>query len=77
MPTLLRKHGCRFHFFTAEPDEPPHVHIDGKGCTAKVWLRTMELQYHHGFKAQELKRIMETVEEYRETFLEAWNEFRG
>lgn len=28
MPTILRIDGFRFYFYSHEPNEPPHVHID-------------------------------------------------
>ena len=28
MPTLLRLNGFRFYFYSHEPNEPPHVHIE-------------------------------------------------
>ena len=30
MPTVLRLDGYRFHFYSHEPNEPPHVHVDKK-----------------------------------------------
>jgi hypothetical protein len=39
MPTVLRIEGFRFYFYSHEPNEPPHVHIDrgnssqSCGCT--------------------------------------------
>ena len=38
MPTILRVDGFRFYFYSHEPNEPPHVHIDKDAATAKVWL---------------------------------------
>ena len=74
MSTLLRRYGLRFHFYEAEPaGERPHVHIDGKGCSAKVWLDPIELQWEKGFKSGELKRALRTVADNRDAFLEAWN----
>ena len=28
MPTVLRVRGFRFYFYSHEPNEPPHVHVD-------------------------------------------------
>ena len=39
MPTLLRLNGYRFYFFSHEPNEPPHVHIDKGDATIKVGWR--------------------------------------
>ena len=36
MPTVLKHAGYRFYFYSHEPNEPPHVHVDKGGCTAKL-----------------------------------------
>ncbi len=36
VPTVLRWNGYRFYFFSNEGAEPPHIHIDKGGSTAKV-----------------------------------------
>ena len=28
MPTIHRQNGFRFYFYSHEPNEPPHVHVD-------------------------------------------------
>ena len=38
MPTVLRIGGFRFHFYSHEPGEPPHIHIDSAGADCKIWL---------------------------------------
>ena len=38
MPTVLRWNGYRFYFFSNEGSEPPHIHVDKAGHTAKYWL---------------------------------------
>lgn len=35
MPTILRVGGFRFYFYSHEPNEPAHVHIDKGNATAK------------------------------------------
>ena len=78
MPTLLRKYGYRFHFFTAEPDnERPHIHVDGKGCLSKFWLDDGSLEWQTGFNARELAKVRSVVADHRDEFLKAWNEFHG
>ena len=71
MPTVLRKYGIRFHFYGSDMHEPPHIHATGHGGLAKVWLSPVEFAEHQGFKANELKRILEVVNEHRELILEA------
>jgi len=75
MPTVLRKYGIRFHFYGSEMDEPPHIHAEGHGGTAKVWLGSLDFAEHRGFKASDLKRIIEVTTEHRDELLEAWHEF--
>lgn len=75
MPTVLRKYGIRFHFYGSDMNEPPHIHAEGHGGNAKVWLAPIEFAEHQGFKNSDLKRIMEVVNEHQDQFLEAWNEF--
>ena len=77
MPTLLRKYGYRFHFYTAEPDEPPHVHVDGKGSKSKFWLADCSLVWQTGLNNREISKILDVVKEYKHEFMEAWNEYHG
>ena len=78
MPTVLRKYGFRFHFFTSEPaGERPHIHVDGKGCVSKFWLDEVSLEWQRGFNDRELAKVSQVVVEYRAEFLEAWNKIHG
>ena len=43
MPTVLRIGAFRFYFYSHEPNEPPHVHVDCGEATIKVWLETAEV----------------------------------
>jgi hypothetical protein len=60
MPTALRSGPYRFYFYSHEPNEPPHVHIDCDDLSAKFWLNPVQLA---------------AVLEFRTQLLEAWNEF--
>ena len=75
MPTILRKHGHRFHFFSGDGNEPPHIYVDGNGRKAKIWLNDLTIAKSQGFTEAELRRINKTVSENQSTFMEAWNEF--
>ena len=57
MPTILRVDGFRFYFYSHEPNEPPHVHIDKDAATAKVWLHDATVARSMGFSAQDLGKI--------------------
>ena len=74
MPTVLRWHGFRFYFFSNERNEPPHVHVDKAGRSAKFWLVPVSLARNHGYSDRELNRLHAKIEELEDTFLKAWNE---
>jgi hypothetical protein len=73
MPTLLRIDGYRFYFYSHEPNEPPHVHVDKAGASAKFWLEPVGLARSVGFRAKDIAAIMELVREYRGQWIEAWH----
>jgi Domain of unknown function (DUF4160) len=77
MPTLLRWKRYRFHFYSREPDEPPHVHVIKGRAQAKFWLSDCSLAKSVGFRDHELSRIASKVRDERETFLEVWDDFFG
>jgi hypothetical protein len=77
MPTVLRSGPYRFYFYSHEPNEPPHIHVDREDLSAKFWLDPTQLARNFGFRANELRTIQSFVNKHREEFLEAWNEFFG
>ena len=77
MPTVLRIGAFRFYFFSHEPNEPSHVHVDKGSATIKVWLETVEVAKSRGFRAHEIGGIVAMVEQHRTELLEAWHEYFG
>ncbi len=73
MPTVLRVEGFRLYFYSHEPNEPPHVHIDRAGQSAKFWLENVGLARNIGFGAHDLATLHRLVELHRQHLLEAWN----
>jgi hypothetical protein len=74
MPTVLRWNGYRFYFFSNERNEPPHMHIDKGGRSAKFWLSPVELAANFGYPDHELNRLHAKIVELQTEFLRAWNE---
>lgn len=72
MPTVLRKGPYRFYFYSHEPGEPPHIHVDRDSLSAKFWVQEVSLARNFGFNAVELNRLLSLVKEQRNKFLEAW-----
>ncbi|MBI4374733.1 MAG: DUF4160 domain-containing protein [Deltaproteobacteria bacterium] len=77
MPTVLRKFGYRFHFYSNESQEPSHIHVTGKGGEMKVWLPKMVIEFSYGFSPPEQRKITEVIQENATLFMEKWNEFAG
>lgn len=75
MPTVLRIGSLRFFFYSNEPDEPPHVHIQEGSKLAKFWLDPVKLADSNGFRAHELTRMAKLVAEHKETIHKAWHEY--
>jgi hypothetical protein len=77
MPTVLCSGPYRIYFFSHEPNEPPHVHIDRDESSAKFWLVPVEMVRNLGFSRRELAELERLVMQNQPLLLEAWNEFFG
>ena len=75
MPTILRIGAYRFYFYSHEPNEPPHIHIDRDNLSAKFWLQSVTLAQNIGFPAKELRKLQSMVIENQTQLLEAWHEY--
>ena len=61
MPTVLRIGPYKFYFYSHEPNEPAHVHVDRDNLSAKIWLSPVALARNYGFKTNELRRLLNLV----------------
>ena len=77
MPTLLIWRGHKFRFYASDGPEPPHVHIVKDSKSAKVWLRSMEIEYLQGYSEREMRELMAVIAENRNAWIGVWNDFFG
>jgi hypothetical protein len=77
MPTVLRTGPYRIYFYSHEPNEPSHVHIDREDLSCKFWLRPVALARNLGFSAKELRDIEKIITENNQLLWEAWNGYFG
>ena len=77
MPTVMRIGPYRFHFYSREGNEPPHVHVERDDLEAKFWLRPVSLATNRGFAQAELARIERLVNEHCQTLLAAYIQHHG
>ena len=75
MPTVLRSGPYRLFFYSADRDEPPHVHVERDAQIAKFWLKPVRLEDSGGFKRVELRKVERVVEENVEDLVRSWDEF--
>lgn len=75
MPTILRLLNWRFHFYSDEGSEPPHIHVDTGDGECKFWLSPVLLARAVRVKPHELRDIEGAVAEREAFFLEKWHEF--
>ena len=61
MPTVMRLFGWRFHFYSDEGSEPPHIHVNTGDGECKFWLAPVRLARDIGIAAVDriapLKRL--------------------
>jgi hypothetical protein len=74
-PTVLESGPYRFFFYSADREEPPHVHVEREANRAKFWLQPVRAACSGGFNAPELVRIERIVREQQLALLRAWNEY--
>ncbi len=77
MPTILRIGPYRFYFYSHEPNEPPHIHIDRDNSSAKFWLQSPTLARNLGYSAKELNILLKLVKENQSHLQEAWYGYFG
>ena len=77
MPTVLREHGFRFHFFSEE-HLPIHIHVKKGGSRARIVLEPIiEIDKNYGFSPPEMRKIMQIISEHYEHLIEQWYETFG
>jgi len=77
MPTVLRSGPFRFFFYSADQDEPPHVHVVREARRAKFWLDPVRLEESGSFRPAEIRQIERLVAENATSLLKAWHEYFG
>lgn len=77
MPTVLRIGAYRFYFYSHEPNEPSHIHIDKDNLSAKFWLEPVALAKNIGFRAKELRKLESLVKENQTILVESWYGYFG
>jgi hypothetical protein len=75
VPTVLQEGPYRFFFYSADRNEPVHIHVERDANRAKFWLAPVRLARSGGFGAAELLRVERLVVEREGLLLRAWDEY--
>lgn len=75
MPTVLRIGPYRFHFYSDEYLEPPHIHIETPDGECKFWLDPVRLARNKGVSAQIVRDLEKLVFEHQQLLKEKYDEF--
>ena len=75
MPTVLRIGPYRFHFYSDEGNEPPHVHIATPDGECKFWMEPIKLAANKNIAPHEVRKIEKLVYENQDLLKEKYNEF--
>lgn len=73
-PTLLRKNGFRYFFFSRE-ESRIHVHVSGADGEAKFWLEPeVALAWQSGLRSGQLDELEQTIQENADAFRIHWHQ---
>jgi hypothetical protein len=77
MPTVLRIGAFRFHFYSDERNEPPHIHIATPNGECKFWLEPIRLARNKGITAHTIREIEKLVYEHCNLLIEKFYEYHN
>ncbi len=75
MPTVMKIGGFRFHFYSDEGTEPPHIHVRCANSECKFWLSPVALARNRGIPSHDLREIERLVFEQRQTLVDQYHEY--
>ena len=75
MPTVLRIRSFRFHFYSDERNEPPHIHVATPDGECKFWLDPVRLARNKNVGPHVARAMERLVFEHHETLLKAYHEY--
>jgi len=77
MPTVLRMKSFRFHFYSDESEEPPHIHVATTDGECKFWLDPVRLAGNKGVSPNIVRKIERLVFENQILLMESYHEYHN
>ena len=75
MPTVLRIGAYRFHFYSDEYNEPPHIHVATADGECKFWLEPVKLASNINLNPRIIRIIERIVFENKELLVTKYLEY--
>lgn len=75
MPTVLRIGSFRFHFYSDEGNEPPHIHVATPDGECKFWLEPIRLARNKRVSPHVIREIEKLVFQHCDFLKEKFDEF--
>jgi len=76
MPTIFKKDGFRFFFFSDE-HTPKHIHIEKAEMYVRIEMESLKVTDSYNITLKEIKKLQKIVEENKEMLIGAWDEYFG
>lgn len=79
MGTVVYQNGFRLIINPKERSHKhmPHCHVVGGGCEARVHLLTLDVLTNSGFSRNDMRKILEAIQFYRDELMATWEEYHG
>jgi len=77
MPTILRVGSFRFHFYSDELKEPPHIHVETSDGECKFWLEPVRLARNKGVPPYIIREIEKLVFTHQDFLKERYYGFHN
>ena len=77
MLTVLRIGSFRFHFYSDERNEPPHIHVATPDGECKFWLEPVRLARNKGVAPHVIREIEKLVFEHYDLLREKYHEYHN
>jgi hypothetical protein len=75
MPTVLRIEPFRFHFYSDERGEAPHIHVASGEGECKFWLSPVRLATNRGLRPEVVRQLERLVFEHAEYLKKRYTSF--
>ena len=75
MPTILRIGSFRFHFYSDEGSEPPHIHVATPDGECKFWLDPVRLGRNKGISPATVRNLEKLVYDNLDFLMEKYHGF--